>query len=187
TGTQLTTSFVYDANGGELNKVTFPYGGSLEWAYASYALNGRTLREVQNRYLTMSSGDTRHVYQITRDGGDSSRNVHLYGGLIDYDSNAAKVWWLQTDTTQINAGLVTEFDERNYPVQTNLNIQNYTYAQDPAGNPYVSSLLTTVDPGLSTQVQKKTTQTLDSYGNLTQMRVFDWGNRTTPIRTYTDK
>jgi len=58
---------------------------------ASYALNGRTLREVKNRYLTMSATDTRHVYQIRRDGGDSSRNVHQYGGLIDYDGNAAKV------------------------------------------------------------------------------------------------
>jgi hypothetical protein len=161
-----------------------PYGGQLQWAYASYTLNGRTMREVQYRYLTMSSGGAAHAYAILRDGGDPSRNVHIYGELQDGDGNAAKVWWLQTDTTQFNAGLVTEFDERINQTQANVRVQNYTYLQDAAGNPYVNSVTTTQDPGLSTQIKKETTQTLDTHGNVTAMQLYDWGNLATPARTY---
>jgi len=44
----------------------------------------------------------------------------------------------------------------------------------------------TLDPGQSYQAQKQTTQTLDQYGNLTQMQVFNFGNLSTPARTYTN-
>jgi hypothetical protein len=192
TGAGGATSFVYSANGGELTQVTLPQGGSIQWAYASYALNGagavygRTLREVQYRNLIMSPGGTQYSYQITRDPGDGSRTVHLYGGLIDFTAGAAKVWWLQTDTTQINVGLVTELDERTYPVQSNVRIQNFAYSQDPAGNPYVSSVTTTMDPGQSYALQKKTTQTIDAWGNVTSMQIYDWGNLSTPARAYTN-
>ena len=55
-----------------------------------------------------TNGGTEVQYQIARDdGGDSSRNVHLYAWLIDYAANAAKVWYFQTDTTQFYSGLQT--------------------------------------------------------------------------------
>src|SRR5258708_4290242 len=66
-GTNLTTSFAYDASGvpyfganagtGELTKVTTPYGRYLKWQYLGYTLaRSRAFREVQNRYLSPSSG-----------------------------------------------------------------------------------------------------------------------------------
>jgi hypothetical protein len=59
TGVTLTNTFAYDSSGsGELNQVTTPYGGHLRWTFAPYTLsNSRTWREVQNRYLSQSSGD----------------------------------------------------------------------------------------------------------------------------------
>src|SRR5262249_49966126 len=50
-------------------------------------------------------------------------------------------------------------------------------------NPYVGTVVNTVNPGAS-QVQSKSTQTLDAYGNLTQSAVYDFGNLTTPVKTY---
>ena len=32
--------------------------------------------------------------------------------------------------------------------------------------------------------QKKTEQTLDTYGNITQTKLYDWGNLSSPARTY---
>ena len=46
------------------------------------------------------------------------------------------------------------------------------------------SLMTTLDPGAASQVQSKSVQTVDIYGNLTQQKVYDYGNLTTPARTY---
>ena len=60
-GTNLSTSFTYDAAGsGELSKVTFPYHGYIRWTYANFQYTapsdpnnstlGRTQREVSTRY-----------------------------------------------------------------------------------------------------------------------------------------
>src|SRR5437762_13921564 len=60
-----------------------------------------------------------------------------------------------------------------------------TCAQDPAENPYVASALTTLDPGTAYQQQIKTEQTLDAHGNVTQSKIYDFGNLATPARIYT--
>ena len=52
--------------------------------------------------------------------------------------------------------------------------------------PYISSILTTLDPGTGNQKQAKTEQTLDLYGNATQTKVYDYGSLVTPARTYTN-
>ena len=51
------------------------------------------------------------------------------------------------------------------------------------GNNYISQTLVTEDVN-GAAVQKETTQTLDAWGNVTQAHVFDYGNLTTPARTY---
>src|ERR1700690_3007251 len=54
--------------------------------------------------------------------------------------------------------------------------EDYTWANDPTtGNPYISTVVATEDYLLSSQVQKKTTQTIDQYGNVTQAQVFGYG------------
>jgi len=47
-------------------------------------------------------------------------------------------------------------------------------------------VLTTLDPGQSYQKQSKTEQTLYAYGNLTQSKVYHFGNFVTPARTFTN-
>src|SRR6266851_5453826 len=99
TGPNLTTNFTYDNSGGgtagtgELTQVTTPYGGHLKWSYAAYTLAGsRAFREVQNRYLSQSTGAAETSVTIYREGGDPSRNVHLYAYLADATSSAVKTW-----------------------------------------------------------------------------------------------
>ncbi len=47
-------------------------------------------------------------------------------------------------------------------------------------------MLTTADQGQSYQKQSKTEQTLDTHGNVTETKLYDYGNLTTPARTYTN-
>jgi hypothetical protein len=63
------------------------------------------------------------------------------------------------------------------------------WALDPAGNPYLSEVYTVVDHGNSTALAKDTTQTVDQYGNVTQMQIYSYGpvNGSLPLlRTYTN-
>ncbi len=45
--------------------------------------------------------------------------------------------------------------------------------------------VTKADPGQTYQTTKQTTQTVDIYGNVTQVQNFDWNLLTTPKKTYT--
>ena len=60
---------------------------------------------------------------------------------------------------------------------------DYTWTADAAGNVYVGTVVNTRNPG-SSQVQSKSTQTLDTSGNLTQSAVYDYGNLSTPVKSY---
>jgi len=51
------------------------------------------------------------------------------------------------------------------------------------GNVYVGSVVTTQNPGAG-QVQSKSVQALDVYGNITQSQLFAYGNLSAPARTY---
>jgi len=191
TGVPLTTTFAYDNSGGgtsgtgELTQVTTPYGGHLRWAYAPYTLSGsRTFREVQYRYLSQSSGAAETTVQLSR-ANDTSYAVHSSATLDDLSANAEKFWSFQTDTTQFNAGLQLTYEERQLPNHTALYHQDFVWSQTPTSlNPYIGSTTTTLDPGQSYQAQKKTTQALDQYGNVTQMLTNNFGLGT--ARTYTN-
>ena len=52
------------------------------------------------------------------------------------------------------------------------------------GRLYVQTVVSTLDPGKRYQKQSKTEQALDSYGNLLWRKDYDYGNLTTPARTY---
>jgi hypothetical protein len=67
--TSATTSCSVSGTGtsgpGELTQVTTPYCGHLRWTYAQYTLaTTLTYREVQYRYLSMSSGATETSIQL---------------------------------------------------------------------------------------------------------------------------
>ena len=69
------------------------------------------------------------------------------------------------------------------PGQVPLVQNDYIWTQDTVGNNYINSVTTTADPTQSYAAAKKTAQTLDIHGNVTQVKTYDYGNLTTPVRT----
>ncbi|HMD50302.1 MAG TPA: hypothetical protein VKG79_14430, partial [Bryobacteraceae bacterium] len=183
-------TFAYDTGGsGELDEVTVPYGGHLRWTYAPSTLaNTLTYREVQNRYLSMSAGAAETLITLIR-GNDSTYNVHQSATLDDSPANSEKYWTFQTDTTQFNGGLQLSYEERTLATHTPLSHLDFTWAQTPTTlNPYIGTTVTKLDPGQTYEADKQTTQTLDQYGNLTQVLAYNFGAGAVGslARTYTN-
>src|SRR5581483_6222819 len=144
---------------------------------------------IQYRYVSMYSGATETSVQLTR-ANDSANTVHLSATLVDTVADSQKVWNFQTDTTKFWVGLITQYSERQYGSGAIRVQMNYSWSQTPTSlNPYISTSTTHLDPGQTYEADKKTTQTLDQYGNLTQMQVYNFGTGTNvgPLaRTYTN-
>jgi YD repeat-containing protein len=83
-------------------------------------------------------------------------------------------------------GLIWGYEERQLPGPVPKTRIIYSWTTDPAGNPYISSVTTSLDPDTENQVQKKLDQTKDAYGNVTQTKLYEWNSLTTPARTYTN-
>ena len=114
----------------------------MNWGYQTYALKGLSVREVQTRSVLMKPGATLMTYQMERDTGDGSRATHLYARWYDWNGNAAKQWWFQTDTAQASVGLATAYEGQSLITGT-LTRNDYTWAANSAGKLYVSSNLMT--------------------------------------------
>ncbi len=81
--------------------------------------------------------------------------------------------------------MVTRYEDRPSASQASspLKRQDFTWVQDSVGNPYIGTVLTTLDPATA-NLQTKTTQTVDVHGNVTPTAIYDFGNLTTAARTY---
>jgi hypothetical protein len=113
----------------------------------------------------------------------NSASQHAWATLVDQGANTSKVWWFGTEVGSYR-GLAWQYEERNEAVPGSpLLRKEYGWAATGNGNVYVSSVVTTLDPGTQ-QAQTKTTQVVDNYGNVTQQQVYGWGNLSTPARTY---
>jgi hypothetical protein len=88
--------FTYDSAGaGELDQVTFPYGGHLRWVYQNFHYaGGRTLREVNARYLAADAAGAVEwgPYTMTHPDAANSVAVHSSTTLTDASGNGAKTW-----------------------------------------------------------------------------------------------
>jgi hypothetical protein len=70
---------------GQLTRVTFPYGGYLQWDYANFQYaNQRYQTEVSRRYLS-KDGQSQTTYVILRNAADNTRQLHWYFDLYDPD------------------------------------------------------------------------------------------------------
>ena len=163
---------------GELTEVTTPLGGTLGWDYRTYLYTGtgRSYREVKTRQLTMASGGTQATWDVTPVDGATQ---HGSTTVSDLGANSSKVWTF--GTSGVSQGLATSYEERGAGVA--LMHTDYTWTADALGNVYVGTVVNTRNPG-SGQVQSKSTQTLDTSGNLTQSAVYDYGNLSTPVKSY---
>jgi len=180
--------FQYASSGsGELTQVTTMNSGVLGWAYRNFTYTGnRTFREVQNRFLTIQSGGTQYTYPFTRnDAADASLSFHSGVTLDDPSGIGEKAWTFATSGASWQLGLTTRFEDRPSAAQASQPLQrkDFTWVQDSAGTPYIGTVLTTLEPA-GANLQTKTTQTLDSHGNVTQTAIYDYGNLTTAARTY---
>jgi hypothetical protein len=180
-----TNIFSYSGGTGKLTSVVLPYGGSVSWQYRGFTFaGGKTVREVQYRYLVKQSGAAAQTYQMWRDDAtDANNNMHYFGAMFD-PTGAAKGWYFALQPGAWWNGLLSTFVQNGPPVNAPIKLkqQVFNWTLDPAGNPYINSAATTLDPGAAYQQTTTTTQTLDAYENETQTQIYDFGNPNTPAR-----
>ena len=177
----ISGTYTFTHNGsGELTRIGLPYGGYLAYDYgnATYS-SGYSYREVTNRYLS-KDGLTQTTYTFSHEP-TLGPDMHAYTVLNDPGGLGAKYWGFSTSGSY--EGLVTGY--QGWSGATALTENDFGWTQDAVGNSYISNTVTTADPGQSYQAQKQTTQTVDIYGNVTQVQNFDWNNLIAPAKTYT--
>jgi hypothetical protein len=187
-GVPLTTTFAYDTSGtGELDKVTFPYGAQIAWSFSSFTYAGsRIQREVSGRTMNTYAGAPNWVYGISF-SPTANTFFHASSQIQDAGGTSEKVFLFGTTTGQASYSLLTEAQTLlAWNTTTGGQFDDYTWTTDSAGNAYITTDLTTQDYGNPTQVQKQTTQTKSLHGNLLTVNVYNYGNLTTPARTYTN-
>ena len=166
----------------DLRQVQLPYDGAFTYGYRSWTFSGNvTIRQVQDRYLRKDTGAALNQYSVYRNDNPAD-TIHQWTQVKDVTALSEKIWSFNTNSGLFTYGLQSVFQQRatgqGVMQQTDL-----TWAQDPALNPYVGTAVNTIDVGQSYQKQSKTEQTLDAYGNVTQSKLYDYGNLVTPART----
>ena len=179
TGNSTYHAFTYNGSG-ELTKILLPYKGYLRYDYttATYS-SSRSYREVIRRYLS-KDGTSETQYSFAHESSPGP-DVHQFTKLDDPGGVGEKYWAFAT--SGLPMGLVTQYQGRELPGPVTKTQNDYTWTQDSVGNSYIASATTTADPGQSYAAAKKTEQTVDTYGNVTQVKTYDFGNLTTPVRT----
>jgi hypothetical protein len=143
----------------ELVQVTTPMGGSLGWSFTAFTYgNGMTYREVNSR--TMASGGSlnpwTNTWSVTL---HANATVHDSATVADSGAHSSKVWTYLTGLGP-TVGLVSSYEERDGS-NTALLHKDYTWTQDAAGQVYVYTVTTTLNPGTSSAVHTASAQALD--------------------------
>ncbi len=179
---------------GELTKAVLIYGGYIKWNYSSTGYDSSTVyqMEVSSRILskdgTMGS-ETTYNFGHESPGANSA---HSFTTIEDPGLVGEKYWGFGIN------GLASTYQGRDRAAGGPGNClsgsanglgackieSDFTWTQDSAGNYYIGAVNTTADPGASYAKAKKTTQTVDTNGNVTQVNNYDWGSLSSPARTY---
>src|SRR5258708_30744767 len=103
----------------------------------------RSQREVQTRYLAMSSGASELAYTFAASLGNS---FHYWTTIDDADGVSEKAWWFQNDSSQPSFGLQTAFEHRphHWPNIGGSTHVDYTWLTDALARLYLSNSYTTV-------------------------------------------
>jgi hypothetical protein len=183
-GLNISHNFQYQSGSCELTQLTTPFGGMLSWQYGTFTYSGytggRSYREVRTRQMRAVTGGTLYTWNLTFD--TANPKWHAWAILADVGAGTQKQWWAGIDISPLG-GLATKYEERDGAGAVLLR-KEYGWTQDAAGNIYLNAVVNTLNPGTASAAQSKTLQILDTYGNLTQSQVYDYGNLTTPVRTY---
>ncbi|MBV9399757.1 MAG: RHS repeat-associated core domain-containing protein, partial [Bryobacterales bacterium] len=170
--------FTYYSSG-ELWTIWLPYKGYLQYAYVPQTYpSGKSYRNVQTRNL---SKDGVSAVSYGLNWGPATTDVPPWGWIWDSSGKALKFWYFNTSGPSM--GLTNTYAGYDWPSWLLRTATYYTWTQDATGNSYISSAQTNADQGQSYQAQKQTNQTVDIYGNVTQVVYYNWGNLSTPYRT----
>jgi YD repeat-containing protein len=127
------------------------------------------------------SGPT-YSWIVYRDNPSPPQYWHGAALVADITANTQKYWGFST-ASDYTAGLATVYvEEANSSIITLE--KNFYWAQSSSYNPYVGTLVTTLNAGSSYAAATTTNQVLDGYGNLTQSQVIDYAGSPTGNRTY---
>jgi RHS repeat-associated protein len=176
-------SFVYSSSG-ELSTVVNPLGGTVRWEYRDFTFAGnRTLREVQRRYLRADPAQAEQMHLFGHDdAGDQARSYHAWTSLANGGLPGDKVWSFNADRR------LETYEERGAGAVVK-NRKHFVWAYSNPGNsqPFVYQVTTTLDPGTAQQKQSRVQQMLDTYGNVTQVKQYDFGLAEADARVYTNQ
>ena len=191
-GLGIAHQFQYDGSG-EMTQLTTPLGGVMQWTYRPFTYGtGVSLREVQYRYVPMLAGESWTL--AGNDSYDETQPFHSYTTITDALANSYKLWQFSPNSAfyTVPSGadtvaLLGNYSENATSTGSATLVKTYGYNTGQLGQPYTSAVASYPDygTGSSNLPYTVTKQTLDIYGNLTQMQQFDYGNTsTTPTRTY---
>ena len=178
------THYFQQTSGGELSKILLPYGGYLAYVYGTTVYpSGTDYREVTTRYLSPDGTTGSQLSYPLVHETPVTGVVHQFTKIDDPSGIGEKYWAF--GTTGVAAGLTTQYQGRQAPGGAAATQNDFTWTQDSTGNSYISNNVTTLDPGQSYQAQKAMAQTVDIYGNVTQVLNYNFGSTTGSLaRTY---
>lgn len=174
----LSRNHTFEYQNTELWKWTTPYGGYVAWDYRNFTFTGsRTLREMSARYYyAKQPGENQHLTHVYHDdANDALRTYHVATMLWDDSGKGQKMWWFYPDHR------LARLDERNNAGVVKV---QHDYVWNTSGNPYVSQATTTLEADSPMPAVKRTQQTLDGFGNLTQMTQYDFGLSASTAKTF---
>ncbi|MBL8241703.1 MAG: hypothetical protein JNM66_30030, partial [Bryobacterales bacterium] len=183
-GAGLQFSMTYNGGPHELQRVTMPHGGTLDWVYGSKTLLGsRTMREVVSRVTNANDGTGNKTYTLYHDdGADANKLAHEYTVVVDATGTADKAYFFHV-ANDFKLGLFNALNERTLPSYGTMRVTQATWATTANGNPYISR----TDETVGTTVAR-VEQTLNDHGNLTERKQYGYfatGGTAPLVRTFT--
>ena len=184
TGLPVSNGFQYNSSA-EMTQLTTSLGGILQWAYRSFTYNsGITLREVQYLYQTAMAGGTTYSYSnVHGDPTDAIAGFHQNSAITDATAVAYKYWYsdfMISGQPLVLTGGYAEGSTAGLCCGGTMLDNSIPWAQDAAGNAYISAIGTELD---NYTYGSATYRTVDMYGNVTQQVANDYPGGA-PARTY---
>jgi RHS repeat-associated protein len=180
----LSHLFTYNAYA-EMTDMVAPHGGTIAWDYGTFQFLDRgAVREVESREVVLLPGQRPLRYTLDRDPGDSHGVVHASAVLREPEDSGQRVWSFCDDASSPDLGLATAFEVRSAHGHKPLQRKEYTWSRTIGGAPYIGNIVTTVDPEDSEPKSARSEFVRDSFGNLVESRVYEFGDSLTPAKTH---
>ncbi|OYW13144.1 MAG: hypothetical protein B7X34_00805, partial [Acidobacteriia bacterium 12-62-4] len=171
---------------GELTAAVFPYGGSLHWGYGIGTLaGGRQFRKVATRAYNANDGQGgKTAYLHFYPGANAELPVHDWTVLQDPTLTADKAWWWNANLGSPLMGLNRNQADRKMPSYATVAEREIVWNLTSNGNPFITQVTETMDPGHADAKIRRTQQAIDDFGNLLWRKEYAFGSTTVLAREY---